>query len=157
MATSFTLLPIVIGSASLVVFIIVEAYVARLPMVPVQVLVHPPTLFGCLSTLASMTARWTVLFYAPIWGIAVLGYHPASAGATLIPTSFGFSVGGLVVGAAFVRHGGGYYWCVCSVWTSFFPALLPSDLIYRNPNPCYFGTARLPADGKSIVGSALSP
>lgn len=57
-----------------------------------------------------MTARWVLLYYSPIWAMSVLGFHPAEAGATLIPTSFGFGLGGLVVGAYSVRHAGGYYW-----------------------------------------------
>jgi hypothetical protein len=110
MAETFTILPIIIGCISLVTFVIVEYRFADLPMIPMPVLLHSSTGLGCLATMCTMAARWTVLFYAPIWSIAVLGYHPASAGASLIPTSFGFATGGLIVGAAFVRHGGAYYW-----------------------------------------------
>lgn len=110
MASTLPVINIVLGTASLLVFILVEARYARYPIIPVYLLTHPPTLLSCLAALFTMSARWTVLFYAPIWSISVLGYHPARAGAALIPTSFGFGVGGLVMGAFSIRHGGGYSW-----------------------------------------------
>lgn len=110
MASSFSLWPLVAGAIALVLFILIESRFATLPIIPVSVLANPATLFGCFCSLLSMTARWVLLYYSPIWAMAVLGFHPAQAGATLIPTSFGFGIGGLLVGAYSVRHAGGYYW-----------------------------------------------
>ena len=134
MSSSFSLLPLLAGMAFLCAFIAIEALYATLPIIPVAVLAHWPTLLGCLSTLLTMTARWTVLFYAPIWSIAVLGYHPARAGASLIPTSFGFGAGGLLVGAFSIKHGGAYYWqCLISIaafgmtYAIFYTSRLPTS------------------------------
>lgn len=110
MASSFALLPLLGGVASLALFIVIEARFAQLPIIPVSLLANPATLFSCLCSLLSMTARWVLLYYSPIWAMSVLGFRPAEAGATLIPTSFGFGLGGLFVGAYSVRHAGGYYW-----------------------------------------------
>ncbi|KAK9898539.1 MFS general substrate transporter [Cystobasidium minutum MCA 4210] len=110
MAPTFTLTPLIAGAFTLFLFILIEARFAQLPIIPVSLLANPATLFSCLCSLLSMTARWVLLYYSPIWAMSVLGFHPAQAGATLIPTSVGFGLGGLVVGAYSVRHAGGYYW-----------------------------------------------
>lgn len=110
MSSAFSLLPLLGGIASLLLFILVEYRFATLPIIPVSLLANPATLFGCFCSLLSMTARWVLLYYSPIWAMSVLGFHPAEAGATLIPTSVGFGLGGLFVGAYSVRHAGGYYW-----------------------------------------------
>lgn len=110
MASSFSILPLAGGLVALLLFIINEARFAQLPIIPVSLLSNPATLFGCFASLLSMTARWVLLYYSPIWAMSVFGFHPAEAGAALIPTSFGFGLGGLLVGAYSVRHAGGYYW-----------------------------------------------
>jgi hypothetical protein len=56
-----------------------------------------------------MAARWTVLFYAPIFVLAVRGLSPAVAGSVLIPTNAGFGLGGLVVGALHIRRAGSFW------------------------------------------------
>lgn len=135
MSSALTLLPLLAGIGFLIAFVVIERFYATLPIIPVAVLAHRPTLLGCLSTLLTMTARWTVLFYAPIWSIAVLGFHPAQAGASLIPTSVGFAIGGLLVGAYSIKHGGAYYWqCLISIalfgatYIVFHTCHLPTDL-----------------------------
>lgn len=110
MASAFSYKPLVGGVLTLIAFILVEAKVAELPIIPVSLLGNPATLFGCFCSLFGMTTRWVLLYYSPIWAMAVLGFHPTLAGASLIPTSVGFGLGGLIVGAYSVRHAGGYYW-----------------------------------------------
>jgi len=56
-----------------------------------------------------MAARWTVLFYAPIFVLAVRGLSPAVAGSVLIPTNAGFGLGGLIVGALHIRRAGSFW------------------------------------------------
>jgi hypothetical protein len=56
-----------------------------------------------------MSARWTVLFYSPIFVLATLGASPASSGSVLIPTNFGFGAGGLIVGALHIRRSGSFW------------------------------------------------
>jgi hypothetical protein len=62
-----------------------------------------------------MLARWTVLFYTPVYAIAIRGWSPASAGSMLVPTNAGFAFGGLMVGWIHVRKASSYY---LSVFTS---------------------------------------
>ena len=56
-----------------------------------------------------MSVRWTILFYAPVFVLAVRGLSPAAAGSILIPTNIGFGVGGLVVGWLHIRYSGSFY------------------------------------------------
>lgn len=56
-----------------------------------------------------MAVRWTVLFYAPIFVLAVRGLSPAAAGSVLIPTNLGFGLGGLLVGWLHIRRSGDFY------------------------------------------------
>ncbi|OAA62548.1 dihydroorotate dehydrogenase [Niveomyces insectorum RCEF 264] len=69
-----------------------------LPLVPLRVLRSRGVLFTCLAQLGVMAARWTVLYYAPVYVLAVRGQSAAVAGAVLLPTNAGFGTGGLVVG-----------------------------------------------------------
>lgn len=56
-----------------------------------------------------MSARWTVLFFTPIFMLAVHGAAPAQAGSILIPTNLGFGLGGLVIGWLHVRRSGSFW------------------------------------------------
>lgn len=73
-----------------------------------------------------MASRWTLLFYAPVFALAVRGLSPAAAGSVLLPTNVGFALGG--VGAGVVMHrrrprpGGGVYWGECIACLTWFGA-----------------------------------
>lgn len=63
----------------------------------------------CLAGLGLMMARWAVLFYTPVYAMAVRGWSPASAGLILVPTNAGFGTGGLLVGWLHIRKSTSYY------------------------------------------------
>ncbi|OAA37992.1 major facilitator superfamily transporter [Beauveria brongniartii RCEF 3172] len=94
---------------SLAAFLFVEYRVAADPIVPLPVLSSRGVLFSCLAQLGLMTARWTLLFYTPIYMLAVRGAAPARAGSVLIPTNAGFGIGGFVVGALHIRRAGSFW------------------------------------------------
>jgi hypothetical protein len=56
-----------------------------------------------------MMARWAILFYLPVYGIAVRGWSPAEGGVIMIPTNAGFALGGLLVGWIHIRKATSYY------------------------------------------------
>ena len=80
-----------------------------MPIVPVTLLKSRGALLTCLATLGVQMSRWTVIFYTPIYAMAVRGWSPASAGSILIPTNAGFALGGLVVGFIHIRRKGSFY------------------------------------------------
>jgi hypothetical protein len=56
-----------------------------------------------------MMARWSVLFFTPVYAMAVRQWSPASAGLILVPTNAGFGLGGLLVGWIHIRKTSSYY------------------------------------------------
>jgi sugar phosphate permease len=79
------------------------------PIVPVTILRNRGVLFTGISSAGLMMARWAVLFYLPVYGIAVRGWSPAEGGVIMIPTNSGFALGGLMVGWIHIRKARSYY------------------------------------------------
>lgn len=101
--------PLILSAFALPLFILNEIYVAKDPIIPVTVLRSRGTLLICIATVGTMMARWMVLFYTPVYAIAVRGWAPAIAGTILIPTNAGFAAGGLLSGALHIRRDGSFY------------------------------------------------
>jgi len=62
-----------------------------------------------LATIGVMSARWSILFYSPVYAISVRGWSQASAGLMLLPTNTGFAIGGILVGWLHISKGGAFY------------------------------------------------
>lgn len=103
------LLPTIFALPIFVIFILNEVYYASDPFIPVKVLRSRGTLLTCLSTVGFFMARWSVLFYTPVYAIAVRGWAPASAGSMLVPTNAGFALGNLLTGFFHIRRAGSFY------------------------------------------------
>ncbi|KAK3392156.1 major facilitator superfamily domain-containing protein [Sordaria brevicollis] len=96
--------PLVSSFGTFGLFLLIESRYASDPIIPLHILRSRGILLSCLSQLGFMSARWTVLFYAPIFALAVRGASPALAGSILIPTNLGFGTGGLLVGWLHMTH-----------------------------------------------------
>ncbi|KAL7786261.1 MFS general substrate transporter [Trichoderma ceciliae] len=101
--------PLVLSLLSLLAFVAVEHRLAPSPIIPLSVLSSRGVLFSCLAQLGLLTARWSILFYVPVFILAVRGAPPAAAGSVLIATNIGFSLGGLIIGWLHIRRAGPYY------------------------------------------------
>ncbi|KAF2017916.1 MFS general substrate transporter [Aaosphaeria arxii CBS 175.79] len=101
--------PLILSAFALPVFILNEVYVARDPVIPITIFKSRGTLLTCLATVGFMMARWCVLFYSPVYALAVRGWKPAVAGSILIPTNAGFASGGLLAGYFHIRRDGSFY------------------------------------------------
>ncbi|KAI6089891.1 MFS general substrate transporter [Hypoxylon rubiginosum] len=117
------IIPLLVSLATLIIFVLIEYYVATDPIIPIAVMQNRGALLSCLAQLGFMAARWTVLFYAPITALAVRGFTPATSGSILIPTNLGFGSGGLLVGWLHVRRTGSF-WSSCVVSFALFAASL---------------------------------
>lgn len=84
------------------------------PIIPIKVLSSRAAVLSCISQLGLMSARWTVLYYVPIFMLGVRGEPRAQAGSILIPTNAGFAIGGMVVGWLHIRRNGSF-WLPCLV------------------------------------------
>ena len=115
-----TLVPILISLALFTLFVLNESYFSSTPIIPVTVLRSRGVLLTCLAQLGIMMSRWTVLFYTPVYALAVRTWAPAAAGSILIPTNAGFALGGLLAGWIHIRRGGSFY-LACVVIFAIFP------------------------------------
>lgn len=91
------------------IFLLIETRFTSEPIIPVTVLQARSVLLTCASSLTLMLARWSVLFYTPVYAMAVRDWSPASAGVILVPTNLGFGLGGLLVGWMHIRNAESYY------------------------------------------------
>lgn len=79
------------------------------PIILFNVLRSRGVLLTCIAGMGLMMARWAILFYTPVYAIAVRSWSPASAGLILVPTNAGFGLGGLLVGWVHIRKARSYY------------------------------------------------
>lgn len=103
------IIPIILSFVVFAGFVLVESKFTTEPIIPVSVLKLRSVLFTCLAGLGLMMGRWVVLFFTPVYAMAVRGWGPASAGLILIPTNIGFGLGGLLVGWIHIRQASSYY------------------------------------------------
>jgi hypothetical protein len=101
--------PLILSAFALAVFVLNEIHVAKDPVIPISVLRSRGTLLTCFATVGFMMARWGILFYTPVYALAVRGWKPAVAGSILIPTNAGFATGGLLAGVFHIHRNGSFY------------------------------------------------
>lgn len=121
---SIPLLPILLSLIVLAIFLLNEIHLAHDPIIPITLLKSRGLLLTCLGTVGYMMARWSVLFYAPTYAIAVRQWTPATAGSILIPTNLGFALGGLLVGWLHIKRQGSFWLPSLTVY-----ALFPLTLV----------------------------
>ncbi|KAN0071741.1 Major facilitator superfamily domain containing protein [Elaphomyces granulatus] len=137
-STDIPALPIILSIILFIAFLIVETRYAAQPIIPLTVLGSRSVLTTCFANIGFMISRWAVLFYTPIYALAVRGWPPASAGLILIPTNAGFGLGGLLVGWAHIRKADSYYTSCLVTYLLFALTFLPlssistpdSDVVY---------------------------
>ncbi|OXV07782.1 hypothetical protein Egran_04454 [Elaphomyces granulatus] len=137
-STDMPALPIILSIVLFIVFLIVETRYAAQPIIPRTVLGSRSVLTTCFANIGFMISRWAVLFYTPVYALAVRGWPPASAGLILIPTNAGFGLGGLLVGWAHIRKADSYYTSCLIIYLLFALTFLPlssistpdSDVVY---------------------------
>ncbi|CAN8105817.1 unnamed protein product [Discula destructiva] len=130
-------LPMICSALVLAFFVFTEYKLASDPLIPISTLRSRGVLLSCLAQLGLMAARWTVLFYAPIFVLAVRGLSPTVAGAVLIPTNGGFAIGGILVGWVHVRRAGAFWMpCIVSIFL-FGLALFGLSLTSNSNSPAW--------------------
>lgn len=148
-------LPMILSIIPLGLFVLNEYKIAPDPLIPVSILQSRGVLLSCLSQLGLMSARWTIIAYAPIFVLAVRGLSPTVAGAVLVPTNLGFGVGGVLVGWLHVRRAGSF-WLPCLVSICLFTfALLGLSLTSDAASPAWLYVVLVFANG-FCTGAALN-
>ena len=75
---------LVISIAIFIIFFLVEARIAKEPIVPVDILKSKGIVFTFIATMLQMMARWSILFMSPVYSIACRGWSPGVAGLMLV-------------------------------------------------------------------------
>ncbi|KAK8069480.1 Major facilitator superfamily transporter [Apiospora phragmitis] len=132
LSAQIQVVPLAISAGTLVMFVLIEYFVASDPIIPIAVLQNRGALLSCLSQLGFMTARWTILFYAPITALAVFGLSPGASGSMLIPTNLGFGIGGILIGWVHIRRAGSFY-VACLVCVALFAVTMFALSLSSNP------------------------
>lgn len=149
------ILPLILSPVVAIVFVLNEVYLASDPVIPVSLLKSRGLLLSCLGTVGFMTARWSVLFSTPMYAIAIRQWAPASAGGLLIPTNFGFAVGGLFIGWVHIRRPGSFYLSTLLTYATFPLSLLLLAFLTRADSSPVLVIAVLIVNGV-IAGASLN-
>ena len=147
--------PILASALVLLIFVLNELYIAFDPVIPVPLLKSRGLFCTCLATVGYMMARWSVLFYTPTYALAVREWSPASAGSILVPTNFGFAVGGLVVGILHVKRPGSFYLPTLIVY-ALFPFTLVALALISTPDSNPILHLAVVFSGGFVTGAALN-
>ncbi|KAH8694219.1 putative MFS multidrug transporter [Talaromyces proteolyticus] len=129
--------PILVSGILFVLFLWIESSPALTaePIIPISILRSRGVLLTCLCSTGMMMARWAIVFYIPVYGIAVRGWSPAKAGMILIPTNLGFGLGGLTVGWFHIRKVTSYYTSCLIILTLFVTSFLSIAQLSTSDSP----------------------
>ncbi|RAL08907.1 putative MFS multidrug transporter [Aspergillus homomorphus CBS 101889] len=101
--------PILAFLVSIGLFLLIEARFASQPIIPMVIVKLRTVGLTCFAGLITRMARWSVLFYSPVYAMVVRDWNPASAGLILVPTNAGFGLGGVLAGWLHIRRSQSYY------------------------------------------------
>ncbi|CAH0026509.1 unnamed protein product [Clonostachys rhizophaga] len=146
---------LLLSLGTLLLFLAVEYLVASDPIIPLKVLSSRATLLSCLSQLGLLSARWTILFYTPIFMLAVHGQSRARAGSILLPTNIGFALGGVLVGYLHIRRHASY-WLSCLVSIALFTLLMWALSLCTYPDSSTAAIIAIVLGSGLVTGAAIN-
>lgn len=110
-----TLVPLLLGAAGLVVFVLYEEYIAAEPLIRTSVFKNRSAAVNYMGTLIHGMILWCLLYYAPLYFEAVKGYSPIIAGVSVFPETFTVAPLSVITGIA-VTITGRYRWSLWAGW-----------------------------------------
>lgn len=110
-----TLVPLTVGIAGLITFLIYEEYFAKEPLIPLAIFKTRTAAVSYLGTVIHGMILWCLLYYLPLYYEAVKGQTPIMSGVSLFPQTFTVAPASVVVGFL-VSKTGRYRWAVWSGW-----------------------------------------
>lgn len=108
-----TLVPILIGVASMILFVLYEAKLAKEPLIPPSLFNNTTANIAYLIDAWHGCILWCLLYYLPLYFEAVQGYRPIIAGVALFPETFTVAPLAIVTGCL-VTKTGKYRWAILS-------------------------------------------
>lgn len=110
-----TLVPLIIGAAGLVGFVLYERFVAEEPLIRLSIFGNRTAAISYFIDVIHGLCLWCLLYYMPLYYEAVKGYSPIIAGVALFPDTF--TVAPMAVFTGFmITKTGKYRWAVWSGW-----------------------------------------
>lgn len=120
-----TLVPLLIGVAGLVLFVIWEERFAKEPVIPLRITKNRSAAVNYLGGFLQGLILCCLLYYLPLYYEGVLGYSPIISGVALFPETFTVAPAAGTVGFL-VTKTGRYRW---AIWMGWFLATLGTGLI----------------------------
>lgn len=106
-----TLVPLIVGIFGMAGFIFFEEYVAKEPLIRLDVFKNRTTSASYFGTVIHGMVLWCILYYLPLYYEAVKGQTPILAGVSLFPETFTVAPAAMVTGILITRWGR-YRWAV---------------------------------------------
>ena len=111
-----TLVPLIIGIIGLIVFVVFEEYLAKEPLIRMDVFKNRTNAASFFETTIHGMILWCILYYLPLYYETVKGETPILAGISLFPETFTVAPAAMVTGILITKTGR-YRWAIWSGWT----------------------------------------
>ncbi|MCJ1284408.1 hypothetical protein MMC26_003740 [Xylographa opegraphella] len=110
-----TLLPLILGGAGLVCFVLYENYIAAEPLLRLSIFGNWTARVTYLQTVIHGMILWSIVYFLPLYYEAVKGYTPIVAGLGAFPESLTVAPASVATGIA-IAITGRYRWSVWAGW-----------------------------------------
>ncbi|KAI9893422.1 MAG: hypothetical protein M1814_006719 [Vezdaea aestivalis] len=110
-----TLVPLIVGFLGLIAFGLYEAYYAPEPMIRLSIFHNRSAIIAYTGTFFHGLVLWSLLYFLPLYFLAVKDFTPILSGVALFPQTFTVAPAAVVVGFV-VTATGRYRWSVWAGW-----------------------------------------
>ncbi|EPS40779.1 hypothetical protein H072_5333 [Dactylellina haptotyla CBS 200.50] len=121
-----TLVPLIVGAAGIVGFVLYELYVAEDPLIRMGVFKQRTAAVSYIETVMHGIVLWGLLYYLPLYYLAVKNQTAILAGVSVFPQTFTVAPASVVVGII-VSVTGKFRW---AIWTGWALTILGVGLLY---------------------------
>ncbi|KAI4137691.1 MAG: hypothetical protein L6R39_007150 [Caloplaca ligustica] len=151
-----TIVPLVLGLAGLVAFVVYEGTVPREPIVRLAIFKQRTALVSYIGTFIHGIVLWSLLYYLPLYYECVKGYSPVISGVAAFPETFTVAPMSIIVGIM-VSKLGRFRW---AIWTGWLLTILGMGLLYllspRTSVPAWLFLNLVPGVGLGMLFCSLT-
>ncbi|KAI3336385.1 MFS general substrate transporter [Xylariaceae sp. AK1471] len=122
-----TFVPLALAPVLFVVFVLVEAKVAKEPFAPGHVIFDPPLLAAYGANFFGVAGQMGVMFFIALFFQAALGMSATWAGLMFLPSTV-FGLSGSLGGGLVIKRTGRYYWVTLTGYSILLLGIVPMVL-----------------------------
>ncbi|KAG0651692.1 Efflux pump [Hyphodiscus hymeniophilus] len=100
-----TLVPLIVGVASLTGFMLYSVYISRIPLIARSLFNTPTAIVAYIGTIVQGLIVWSLLYYMPIYFEVAKNYSPISSGCAVMPFTLTVAPAAVVVGLIIKKTG----------------------------------------------------